>query len=206
MGSEWFGLKFRLTAAKPFSNRQIDSAGRVSPLSVVPLPAFETISYSPQELPLEGMSLGTMTGGSTFLNLTDPALISFEEPVLRLRSLWRQLELRFDLTIDCHKSEKWKIILPLKHVSSDRLVINRSLPEAYQHSIFFETSFSPQVWKRHEGIDEADLKERLHWSENELWIRQCDIVQNPLDPLLDKLDTRIIMKHLIMPTGNILPF
>jgi len=155
---------------------------------------------------LEGMSLGTMKGGSTFLRLTDPALISFEEPVLCLRSLWRQLELRFDLTISRHKSEKWKIILPLKHISSDTLVMNRSLPEAYQHSIFFETSVSPQVWKRHEEIDEADLKERLHWNENEKWIRQCDVVQNPLDPLLDKIDVRIIMKHLIVPTGNPLPF
>ena len=150
------------------------------------------------------MSLGTMNEDSTFLDLSDRTEITFHSCMLHLNLHWKQLELHFDINIGEHAAGKYKIILPLKYVTPHTLVINRFCPETSQHSIFLETSVSPRVWKTSEAANEEDLRDRLYWSENEQWIRQCDIVQDPSDPSLELADTRIIMKHLIIPTGDFL--
>jgi hypothetical protein len=67
-------------------------------------------------------------------------------------------------------------------------------------------SVAPQVWKKSDTVDDEDLKDRLHWSEHEQWIRQCDIVPGVLQPSLALMDTRIIMKSLVLPTGISLVF
>ena len=142
-----------------------------------------------------------MVGNSTFLQLSDVACISFDNCAIHLNVLWRQLELHFDLLLPGDKFDRYKIILPLKFITPDSFTVNRSHPTPLQHTIVFEMSVAPQVWKKSEMVDEDDLKDRLYWSEHEQWLRQCDIIEDPFDPAIDKADTRIIMKHLMFPTG-----
>lgn len=142
-----------------------------------------------------------MIGTSTFLKLSGTSDIQFHNSVLQLNVLWRQLELHFDLFLNESKSEQYKIILPLKYITPDSFTINRFQPNPSHHSLFFEMSIAPQVWKKSDTVEEEDLKDRLHWSEHEQWIRQCDIVSEVLQPSLALMDTRIIIKSLILPMG-----
>jgi hypothetical protein len=97
----------------------------------------------------------------------------------------------------------FKVTLPLKHITADSFVVNPGPSETDSHLIFFETTVAPQVWKWSETIDEDALKDRLYWNETEQWMRQCDMVLDALDSSPDLMDTRIVMKKLILPTGAI---
>ena len=142
-----------------------------------------------------------MVGDCKFLNLSTSTGLVFDNCVLQLNLLWRQIELHFDLILPGNKIDKYKIYLPLRYITPDSFTINRFSPSKASHSIVFETTVAPYVYKRYEEIDEDDLRDRLFWSENEQWIRQCEIVPDLLDPELGKKDTRIIMKHLLLPSG-----
>jgi hypothetical protein len=143
-----------------------------------------------------------MVGTSTYLQLSNTLNIQFLNCVLHLNIPWRQLELHFDMILNDNRPEQHKIILPLKYITADSFIVNRFQPERSNHSIVFEMSVAPQVWKKSETVDDEDLQDRLHWSENEQWIRQCEIVRDALEPSLASMDTRIIMKHLILPIGT----
>jgi hypothetical protein len=142
-----------------------------------------------------------MVGNNTFIRLSDSAGIRLTNCSLQLNVLWRQLELHFDLLLPGDKFDRYKIILPLKFITPDSFIVKRFQPTPAQHSIIFEMSVAPQVWKKSEMVDEEDLKDRLYWNENEQWIRQCEIVEDPSNPVLNTMDTRIIMNHLMFPTG-----
>jgi len=142
-----------------------------------------------------------MIGESKFLNLSSSTGIVFDNCVFQLNILWRQIELHFDLILPGNKIDKYKICLPLRYITPDSFTINRFSPSKASHSIIFETTVAPLVYKRSEDIDEEDLKDRTFWSENEQWIRQCEIVPDILDPALANNDTRIIMKHVLLPSG-----
>jgi hypothetical protein len=201
MGSSWFGLQFRLEAVKIFNAPLLSNSGHVLPRALVHS-NFQEISDHNQELPLEEFSLGTMIGTSNFLKLSDSSDIKFHNCVLQLNIFRRQLELHFILLFHNHKSEQYKIILPLKYITPDSFTVNRCQPNPSHHSLFFEMSVAPQVWKKSDTVEEDDLKDRLHWREHEQWIRQCDIVSDVLQPSLALMDTRIIMKSLVLPTGT----
>lgn len=142
-----------------------------------------------------------MVQNCTFLPLSDASGIRYGNCSLQLNVLWRQLELHFDLLLPGDKFDRYKIILPLKFITPDSFTVNRGQPTPAQHSIVFEMSVAPQVWKKSETVDEDDLKDRLYWNENEQWLRQCEIVANSMDSAFDNADTRIIMKYLMFPTG-----
>ena len=147
------------------------------------------------------MALGSMLLEHKFLNLSSSTGILFDNCLLQFNILYRQIELHFDLILPGIKSDKYKIYLPLRYITPDSFTINRFSPSNTTHSIIFETTVAPSVWKRSEDVDDEDLRDRLFWSENERWIRQCEIVPDLADPELAKKDTRIIMKHLLLPTG-----
>jgi hypothetical protein len=143
-----------------------------------------------------------MTGVSAFLELSKSAGLKFRNPTLHLSIIWRQLELHFELFSPQNTWETFKVILPLKNIATDSFVVNRSPLGTALHSIFFETTVAPQVWKKSETIDDSDLKDRLYWNEQEQWVRQCDMVWDGSDSSLALMDTRIVMKKLMLPTGN----
>ena len=147
-----------------------------------------------------------MIADSRFLNLSSSTGIVFDNCVLQLNILWRQIELHFDLILPGKKVDKYKIYLPFRYLSPDSFTFSRFSPSNTNHSIIFETTVAPLVYKRSDEVDEEDLQDRLFWSENELWIRQGEIVPDLLDPELAKKDTRIIMKHLLLPSGIISRF
>lgn len=149
---------------------------------------------------MDNLTLGSMIGTSTFLQLSNTADVLFLNCILHLNIRWRQLELHFDMVLNKSKPEQHKIILPLKFITADSFIVNRFQPGGSSYSVIFEMSIAPQVWKKSETVDE-DLQDRLYWSEQEQWIRQCDIIQNVLEPSLALMDTRIIMKNLVLPTG-----
>jgi hypothetical protein len=143
-----------------------------------------------------------MTGSSTFLQLSSSSTIKVTNPVLHLNILWRQLELHFDLTSQDGKSGKYKIIIPFRYILADSFILNRYQPRPSHQSIFFQSSIPPQAWRRSEIVDDEDLKDRLYWNDQELWVRQCEIVNDLNDPLIPLMDTRVVMKHLMLPTGT----
>lgn len=143
-----------------------------------------------------------MVGTSTYLQLSNTVDIRFLNCILYLNIRWRQLELHFDMILNGNRPEQHKIILPLKYITANSFIVNRFQPERSNHSIVFEVSVAPQVWKKSEIVDDQDLQDRLHWSENEQWIRQCEIIRDALEPSFSSTDTRIIMKHLILPSGT----
>jgi hypothetical protein len=147
------------------------------------------------------MALGSMLGECKFLNLSSSTGILFDNCVLQLNILYRQIELHFDLILPGKNSDKYKIYLPLRYITPDSFTVNQFCPSKTTHSLIFETKVAPSVWKRSEDIDDEDLRDRLFWSENEQWIRQCEIVPDLGAPELAMADTRIIMKHLLLPTG-----
>jgi hypothetical protein len=142
-----------------------------------------------------------MVGPSKYLNLSTTVNLAFVNSTLHLNVFRRQLEVHFDLSISATGPESYKIILPLKFITPDSFVVNRSKP-ALDYAIFFEMTVAPQVWKMSHEVDMEDLKDRLQWSENEQWIRQCDVATDASDPSISIMDTRIIMKNLVMPFGK----
>ena len=143
-----------------------------------------------------------MVGPSKYLKLSTTANLTFVNSTLHLNVFRRQLEIHFNLSIAATGQESYKIILPLKFITLDSFVVNRSKPELDYHAIFFEMTVAPQVWKMSHEIDMEDLKDRLQWSENEQWIRQCDVATDASDPSISIMDTRVIMKNLVMPVGK----
>jgi hypothetical protein len=201
MGNSWFGLTFRLLSVKPFNTSQLRHIQHTLPRALVfPLIPIQ-VSHSFKELPVDNLTLGSMVGLSTFLQLSNSAGLDFLDCVLHLNVLWRQLELHFEVVLPEVKPEKYKIILPLKFITADSFTVNRFQSGATHHSIFLESSVAPQMWRKSETIGE-DLKDRLFWSENEQWIRQCDLVRNASDPSVALMDTRITMKNIVLPIGN----
>jgi hypothetical protein len=142
-----------------------------------------------------------MVGRSKYLNLSTTANLTFVNSTLHLNVFRRQLEIHFDLNISTTGPESHKIILPLKFVTPDSFVVNRS-KSALDYAIFFEMTVAPQVWKMSHEVDMEDLKDRLQWSENEQWIRQCDVATDASDPSISIMDTRVIMKNHVMPFGK----
>src|ERR1700730_11818205 len=116
------------------------------------------------------MALGSIVGNSKFLNLSSSTGIVFENCVLQLNIMWRQIELHFDLIVPGAAVDKYKIYLPFRYITPDSFTINRFKPSDGNHSIIFETTVAPYVWKRSEEIDGEDLRDRLFWSENEQWV------------------------------------
>lgn len=147
-----------------------------------------------------------MVAASRYLELSTTADLAFSHSVLHLNVFRRQLEIHFDLNLPATQPDNYKIILPLKSISSDSLVVNRSKSEPNCHDVFFEMTVAPQLWKKSPEVDMEDLKDRLQWSENEQWIRQCDISVDTSDTSLSAVDTRIIMKTAVMPVGKVPPF
>lgn len=169
--------------------------------------AFNLGSHRSQEIPLQNLSFGSMTGESTFLDLSKSTGLRFRNPSLHLSIIWRQLELHFELNFPQNIWAMFKVTLPLKHISTGSFVVNPSSTGATaSHFVFFETTVAPHVWKKSETIDEEDLNDRFYWNEREQWIRQCDMVRDALDASLDLTDTRIVMKNLMLPTGAILGY
>lgn len=147
-----------------------------------------------------------MVSPSKYLNLSTTANLTFVSSTLHLNVFRRQLEIHFDLSISATGLESYKIILPLKFINPDSFVVNSSKLELDCYAIFFDMTVAPQIWKKsHEG-DMEDLNDRLQWSENEQWIRQCDISVDTSDTSLSAVDTRIIMKTAVMPVGKVPPF
>src|ERR1700737_2216238 len=142
-----------------------------------------------------------MVGNSAFLPLSDSTEIEIRNCALSLNVSTRRLELLFDLALPGNPSDEHKILLPLGHILPGSFTINRSHPTPLVHSIFFEATVAPQVWKKLKEIDQDDLKTRLYWTEHEQWMRQCEIVRDPLDPSFLQSDTRIIMKNAMLQTG-----
>jgi hypothetical protein len=142
-----------------------------------------------------------MVGRSKYLNLSTTANLTFVNSTLHLNVFRRQLEIHFDLNISTTGPESHKIILPLKFITPDSFVVNRS-KSALDYAIFFEMTVAPQVWKMSHEVDMEDLKDRLQWSENEQWIRQCDVATDASDPSISIVDTRVIMKNLVMSFGK----
>jgi len=144
--------------------------------------------------------MGTMTGPGEFLNLSDTTGIVFTDPALHLNLSRRQLELHFNCAIDGGKFNMFRLILPLRFLIPDSLLLNRERPSTDQYMLVFETSVAPQLWRKSDEVDDQDLKERLFWSENEQWIRDCDIggerrVQN-------QKSTEIISNSTLLPLGR----
>jgi len=131
--------------------------------------------------------------------------VRFHECTLHLDVYYKQIELHFRLQYQEIQLGLYKIILPLRHLTPDTFAINRHTPESHFHSLFLDISIPPQVWKKSENVDRQELRERLVWSENELWIRQAQIGAD-LGCIRDlaHLDTRIIMKEVFLPTGILL--
>jgi len=144
-----------------------------------------------------------MTAPSRYLELSTAAGLSFGSSTLHLNVFRRQLEIHFDLSLPPTRPDSYKIILPLKFISFDSLVVNRSESEPEFQNVFFEMTVAPQVWKKNPEVDMEDLKDRLQWSENEQWIRQCEISVDSSDFSFSAMDTRIIMKTTLMPVGKI---
>src|SRR5271170_5350809 len=143
-----------------------------------------------------------MVGPSKYLKLSTTVNLAFVNSTLHLNVFRRQLEIHFDLSISATGLESYKIILPLKFINPDSFVVNSSKLELDCYAIFFDMTVAPQIWKKsHEG-DMEDLNDRLQWSENEQWIRQCDVATDASDPSFSVMDTRVIMKHLVMPVGK----
>jgi hypothetical protein len=143
-----------------------------------------------------------MIGISTFLPLSESAAGTvIGNCFLSLNVRVRRLELRFDLIFPGNRSEEYKITLPLAHLTPGSFTVNRLRPSPNLHSVFFESLIAPQVWKRSPEIDEEDLKDRLYWTEHEQWMRQCEILPDPLDPSFQVSDTRIIIRNSVLQTG-----
>jgi hypothetical protein len=162
---------------------------------------LERFSNIWQKLPVELLTLGSMVGVSTFLPLSNSPEIRISDCVFSLNVGVRRLELHFDLSLQGKKTEEYKITFPLGHISSGSFTVNRSRPSRLLHSMFFELSVAPQMWKKSEDIDEENLKDRLFWTEHEQWVRQCELTRDPTDPTFLKNDTRIIMKNVLLQTG-----
>jgi hypothetical protein len=153
---------------------------------------------------LGSMALGVLLDASTFLELSTSSGVVFSNCVIQLNIPWRQFEIYFDARIDEHAVEKYKICLPFRYITQDSLTLNRNSPDAGYHSIFFETSVPPQMWKKSETVDDEDLKDRFFWGDQELWMRQCGFFRETGDDSPTALlDTRVITKASIVPLGNL---
>src|ERR1700694_5759758 len=106
-----------------------------------------------------------MISVSTFLPLSTTPEVTIDNCILSLNVGVRRLELHFDMTLPGKKAEEYKITFPLGHILPGSFSVNRSRPSPLVHSMFFELSVAPQVWKKSEDIDEDDLKDRLFWTE-----------------------------------------